>query len=213
MTRFLAFLRGFHRDRRGLALTEFALASPLVITLGLYGLESANLALAHMKVAQVAANLADTTSRIGIDSPLSLKIIREADINDAFQAVRLQGGNYNIGTNGRVILYSLENDAGGNPWVHWQRCLGKLNVAPTYTASSAGLGPTGAKIKAPTGQAVMFVEVQYDYQPLISNRLLGAKRIKSTAAFIVRDPRDLTDTNNPNNTAGAPVAACTLFNP
>ena len=213
MRRIRSLIARLRSDDRAIAMTEFALAAPLVVTLGLYGLEAANLALVNMRISQVTANLADTASRIGIDSNLSLKQIRELDINDAFQAVRLQGGNYNIGTNGRVILYSLENDAGGNPWVHWQRCLGKLNVAPTYTASSAGLGPTGAKIKAPTGQAVMFVEVQYDYQPLISNRLLGAKRIKSTAAFIVRDPRDLTDTNNPNNTAAAPVAACTLFNP
>ena len=75
------------------------------------------------------------------------------------------------------------------------------------------MGPSGSEIKAPQGLAVMFVEVQYDYQPLISNRLFGAKRIKSTSAFIVRDPRDLTNANNPANPAPAVTAStCNLYN-
>jgi hypothetical protein len=220
MNRIATFLRRLRRNQTAIAMTEFALASPLVVTLGLYGLESANLALAHMKVAQVAANLADTTSRIGIDSPLSLKQIREADINDAFQAVRLQGGKMKITDYGRVILSSLETNASDGQWIHWQRCVGKLNVTSTYGNAGdgatgtafAGMGPSGSQIKAPKGLAVMFVEVQYDYQPLISNRLFGAKRIKSTSAFIVRDPRDLSNTNNPANPAPTVTAStCNLF--
>jgi hypothetical protein len=221
MSRISAVLRRLRSDQKALALTEFALASPLVITLGLYGLESANLALAHMRVAQVAANLADTTSRIGIDSPLSLKQIRETDINDAFQAVRLQGGTMKITDYGRVILSSLETNASKGQWIHWQRCVGKLNVSSSYGnagdgatgTSFKGMDPSGSEIKAPDGLAVMFVEIQYDYQPLISNRLFGAKRIKSTSAFIVRDPRDLTNANNPINPAPAVTAStCNLYN-
>jgi hypothetical protein len=213
-------LRRLRRDNRAIALSEFALASPILLTLGLVGMESANLALVNMRISQIAANLADTTSRIGQDSQLSTKQIRETDINDAFQAVRLQGSNYNVTTYGRVILSSLETNASGGQWIHWQRCVGKLNVASSYGAAGAGatgtsfpgMGPSGAEIKAPVGQSVMFVEVQYDYQPLISNRFFGAKRIKSTSAFIVRDPRDLSNANNPSNPAPTVTASsCSVY--
>jgi Flp pilus assembly protein TadG len=214
------FLRRLRRDRRGIAMSEFALASPIFLILGALGVESANYALVSMKVSQIAANLADTTSRIGQDNPLSLKQIRESDINDAFQAVRLQGGNYNITTTGRVILSSLETNASNGQWIHWQRCVGKLAVTSSYGVAGAGatgtalpgMGPSGSEIKAPVGQSVMFVEVQYDYQPLITNRFYGGKRIKSTAAFIVRDPRDLSNANNPANPAPtATASSCNTY--
>lgn len=220
MIRIVSLLRRLRSDTRAIALSEFALASPLILTLGLVGVESTNLALVHMKVSQIAANLADTTSRIGQDSVLSLKQIRETDINDAFQAVRLQGGNYNITTHGRVILSSLETNASKGQWIHWQRCVGKLAVTSSYGVAGngatgtgfAGMGPAGAEIKAPEGQAVMFVEIQYDYQPLISNRFFGPKRIKSTAAFIVRDPRDLSNANNPSNpTPTVTASSCSVY--
>jgi Flp pilus assembly protein TadG len=201
------------RDRSGLALTEFALVTPIMLTLGLYGLEAANLALVNMRISQIASNLADTTSRIGLESPLALKQIRESDINDVFQAVRLQGGTYNVTTNGRVTLSSLERNSSGGQWIHWQRCVGQgRDSSGAFFASTfgnagagatgtalAGMGPTGAEIQAPANQAVMFVEVAYTYQPLVSARLFGTPVIRTTASFIVRDIRDLTDANNPSN--------------
>ena len=220
MIRIASLLRRLARDDRAIALSEFALASPLILMLGMVGVESSNLALVHMRVSQIAANLADTTSRVGQDSVLSLKQIRETDINDAFQAVRLQSGNYNITTYGRVILSSLETNASNGQYIRWQRCVGKLNVTSSYGVagngatgtSFPGMGPSGAEIKAPNGQAVMFVEIQYDYQPLISNRFFGPKRIKTTSAFIVRDPRDLSSANNPSNPAPTVTASsCSVY--
>lgn len=215
MSKFFARLGAARRallgDQSGLALTEFALAAPLVMTLGLYGLEAANMAIVQMRIGQISANLADTTSRIGETSPLSLKRIRESDINDAFQAVRLQGGRYDITEHGRVILSSLERNVDGGQWIHWQRCAGKKDFASSYGAqgdgetgtSFAGMGETGKEIQAPATSAVMFVEVRYEYQPLISASLFGNKILHSTAAFLVRDKRDLSDANNPINPASA----------
>lgn len=210
------------RAESGLAMTEFALVTPFMAVLGLYGLESANLAIAHMRMSQISANLADTVSRIGESSPTALKRIRESDINDAFQAVRLQSGSYGLTTNGRVILSSLEQNAStpAGQWIHWQRCVGLKNVTSSYGVAGngatgtgfAGMGPTGQKIEAPAGSAVMFVEIVYDYQPLISNSLLGAKVIRAKSAFLVRDRRDLTPVNNPSNPSPTSTpSTCNLF--
>ena len=224
MSKLFARLRAARRalvgDQSGLALTEFALAAPLVMTLGVYGLEAANMAIVQMRLGQISANLADTASRIGETSPLSLKRIRESDINDAFQAVRLQGGQYDITEHGRVILSSLERNADDGQWIHWQRCAGKKDFPSNYGAqgdgetgtSFSGMGVTGSEIQAPAASAVMFVEVTYEYQPLISASLFGNRILRSTAAFLVRDKRDLSDANNPTNPASAATpSTCDKF--
>lgn len=216
----LRLVRSLRRDQSGLALTEFALTAPLVMTMGLFGLEAANMARAHMRISQITSTVADTTSRVGEDNLLTQKRIRESDINDAFEGVRAQSGSYDITTHGRVILTSLEQNPVGGQWIRWQRCVGLKNVASSYGTVVAdgatrtnvpGMGDPGDEIMAPPDSAVMFVEVVYDYQPLFSNSLFGAKTIRSKAAFLVRDRRDLTAGNNPRPETGVAASNCTQF--
>src|SRR6185503_15543764 len=108
-----------------------------------YGLEAANLALVNMKISQIATNLADTASRVGLDSSLALKQIRESDIDDSFQAVILQGGTYNVTTNGRFILSSLEQNSSGGQWIHWQRCVGQGKDPSTNAFFASSYGNAG----------------------------------------------------------------------
>jgi Flp pilus assembly protein TadG len=214
-------------DRSGLALLEFALGLPLVLSLGLYGVETANLALANLRISQIALNLADNASRVGIASTLNTVQLREVDMNDVLQASRLQGAKINLSKYGRVIVSSLENPS-GTQRIHWQRCFGLMKGAdydssygttkvtdgtgnPTTTnrgtdvstgkGTNAGMGDTGAKVTAPLNSGVMFVEVNYQYQPIAPDWLTGPKRLHYIASFIVRDNRDFTQIYNPNPAA------------
>lgn len=209
------------RDTRGVALIEFAYATPVIMVMGLYGLELSSFALANLRASQIASNLADTTSRIGENIPLANKRIREIDINDALQAVRLQSGGIDLPNKGRIILSSLERNASGGQWIHWQRCLGRKNVTHRYGVAGngstgtafPGMGDPGREIQAPPASAVMFAEVVLDYKPVVSERLLGPKVIRAKAAFLVRDRRDLAAANNPWNPAPtATAASCAVFN-
>ena len=53
-------------------------------------------------------------------------------------------------------------------------------------------GPTGSKIVPPAAGAIMFVELFYEYEPMITTAFFGRPRINYSASFIVRDKRDLT---------------------
>lgn len=200
----ISSVRRLRRDESGLALIEFAYVMPVVFTLGMLGLEIANFALTNMKVSQIALALADNASRVGETSALSLKRLRERDINDVLQGARLQAQNMKILQNGRVTLSSLEVNDDGGQWIHWQRCIGMKPYDSSYgTAGDGmtgtdfpGMGKPGKEVKAPPQTAVMFVEINYDYQPIIAGWLLGQQRIHSTASFIVRDQRDLTQVYN-----------------
>lgn len=216
----LAGLIAIGRNRKGLAFVEFAYALPLFTGLALYGLEMSNLALANLRVSQIASNLADTASRVGEHSGLARKQIREMDINDAFQAARIQGETHDMTERGRIILSSLERNKNGGQWIHWQRCIGRGIFTSSFgTAgdgrtgtSFPGMGRSGEEIQAPSDSAIMFVEVAYRYKPLINASLLGAPVLRAHAAFLVREPRDLDSTNNPDNPApAAPVASCGVY--
>jgi hypothetical protein len=221
MTQRLSKLRAFasrlRSDTSGLALTEFAFAMPILLSMGMLGIEVSNLALTHMKVSQAALNLADNISRVGEDSALSLQKLYESDVNDSFHAARLQGTGIGLLTNGRVILSSLQRNASGGQWIKWQRCVGQkawsshygvVNDGVTGT-SFAGMGKPTKEIQAPPNGAVMFVEISYNYHPLVGNFFMQDQVINSTAAYIVRDNRDLTQLYQ--HTPADPVASCNIY--
>lgn len=200
-TRLLALLR---ENRSGVALIEFAYSLPAVMGMGMYGVETANMAQTHLRVSQVALMLADNASRAGVDATGgTIQQLREIDINDVMQGVRLQSGGLKLTDNGRVTLSSLETNAQGGQWIHWQRCLG-VKGGPTWDSHYGvagdgatgtgfpGMGKPGQEVQAPLGEAVMFVEVNYQYKPLFGSWLMGAPVISYTASYIVRDKRDLS---------------------
>lgn len=207
--RFLRLRRflGSLRDDRGVAFVELALISPIILLMGVAGMEMANLAVTTMRISQAATHIADNASRIGDTDTLTTRKIYEGDINDLLIGVRLQAGaDIDLYERGRVILSSLERNSSGGQWIHWQRCMGKKVAASAYggegTGASgtafAGMGKTGSVVTAAPGEAVMYVEVIYDYQPLIRNSFtqafLPTQSIRSEAAFNVRSSRDLTGT-------------------
>ncbi len=189
----------------GVSIVEFALALPIIMLVAVGGLECANVALAHLRVSQIATTTADTSARI-------LTQMDETDVEEAFAGVDVMGNRINFATNGRVVLSSLEpnGQTGGNAGqkITWQRCHGSLNVAPSYGRQGAGatnatlatgMGPTGKKITASSGTAVMFVEVTYRYQPLIYD-ILNVGNIRYEAAFNVRERTSFGITNTQSRT-------------
>ena len=214
-------LRHLRRANSGMAMVEFAFFAPILFLLGMGGTELANLAVTHMRISQAAMHIADNASRIGERDTLSAQRIFESDINDLLTGVNLQAGEaVGLYENGRVILSSLEQNSDGGQWIHWQRCMGTKPAASAYgtqgTGASGtdfpGMGPSGEEIQAQANSAVMYVEVVYDYQPIIGNdfaSFLPADEIRSTAAFTVRNSRDLTQIYQ--TSPPADVASCTKY--
>ena len=204
------------RATSGVALLEFALALPILLTLSLTGAELTNYVITRMRVSQMALHLADNAARIGAGSQLEAKKITEADINDLFTGAQLQSGELDLKTNGRVILSDVEPTASGASTykLGWQRCYGnKTSYVPAYPpvgankASLAGIGPVGRQTIAPDGGVAMFVEVYYEYKPLVKTSLSPSTTMVEIASMMVRDRRDTSDdtknadgTTNPNPT-------------
>jgi hypothetical protein len=219
--RFARALARLKACRGGVAATEFALCLPFLLGAGLMGLDVANRAIVQTQVAQLAAQIADNASRIGDTSTLQDRKIYESDIDDLLRGAAVQGGNrLDLFEHGRVIISSLEVVPGTDDqqYIHWQRCAGKKIHASSYgaegdglTGGLAGMGPPGEEVWAFPDEAVIFVEVAYDYQSLVGQRFGLSGEIVSTASFTVRDDRDLTqiyqrDPANPDT-----VARCSAY--
>lgn len=214
MARLRSFLRALGLSQHGVAAVELAIIMPILLIALLSGAEMAWYMMVNLRVSQVALQVADNASRIGDSSTLSNRKIYEADINDVMLGAHLDGGRMlDLLSNGRIIVSSLQVDGTGQQFIKWQRCKGMKNVSSSYGLANdiktAGMGPAGQEVTAPADDAVIFVEIQYDYRPLVSSALIGDKTIRSTAAFNVRDSRDLTQVYQ-TAPAGA-VAGCSTF--
>lgn len=204
----------------GLAATEFAMTFPVVLALGLTGMEMVNRTIVTMQINQIAVQLADNASRIGDESMLQDRRIYESDLQDLFYGAELQAGeSLDLYGQGRVIISSLEVVPGtSNQYIHWQRCMGRLNAPSTYgnegdglTGGFPGMGLPGEEVLAFPDEAVMFVELSYEYEPLIGNPFGSPTRIHSRASFTVRDDRDLSQIYQKDAANPATVASCGTF--
>lgn len=211
--RLRALLIALRQDATGLAMIELAYGLPLFLALGLGGIELANLSVARMRVSQLGAMVSDNAARVGTTpNGQALKKVYEGDINDIFEAVKIQGQTIDFVNRGRVIVSSLQQNASGGQWIAWQRCYGNKTWNSTYGNAGdgktgtafTGMGPAGTQIQAPANNQVMFVELAYDYKALVEPFAQGLQymglRVDNQVltykqAFIVRDPRTPGDSN------------------
>lgn len=223
LPRFARLLKRLARDERANSLIEFTLAAPIALYFGAFAIEAARRGMVQMKLSQIALNLADNVSRTGLTSNLGVTQFRESDVVEAFNAARLQGEGIELTTRGRIILSSLQKDSTGN-YIAWQRCVGMKNATSSYgdvgTTNTAratvasGIGPAGQKVNpSGTDSAVMFVELVYDLpRQFFETGFFGDATIKYTAAFIVRDRRDLTGgTSGIYSVTGVTPMTCNLY--
>ena len=205
------------RCTSGLALVEFAFSLPVLLALGLLGLETANYAIVNLKISNIAMITADNAARVR-DS------IDEADVIELMTGAKMSGEGIDFAENGRIILSSVEPNTAGpddestGQWIRWQRCDGRKNVVSSYGPQGTGeddddlqyVGDADNPISAADGTAVMVVEVVYDYQPVIPNSFLEGRQIRYVSAFNVRQ-RVNQALNNAGNLSNAQRRTCNHF--
>ena len=192
------------RDRSGVSVVEFAIITPFILSIALYGLEVAYMNSVDMKISEIALSLADNASRIGqTDNSVVTPTVSEGDINEVMRGAQEQAAGLDFAARGRIILSSLERDAAtGKQYIRWQRCYGRLSRQSAYGNDStrnglngtalAGMGSGPTKITASANSAVMFVEVYYQHRGLMGDLFVDNPVMRKEGAFLIRDNRNLT---------------------
>lgn len=193
------------RNQSGLAMVEFAMAFPFFAALTIGGIEIANYASVVMTVNQITLHAADNAARMGSNTPDGNRQISEKHINDVFQGAMREGASISLEAKARVIMSSFEEvdpfvESAPRYRIRWQRCDGdktsyKSNYGDPKSATSVtGIGRAGRQVSPPPGGTLMFVEVQYNYTPMLVNGFtrITSHTINQIASMVVRDGRDLT---------------------
>jgi Flp pilus assembly protein TadG len=208
-------LQTFRNDISGIALIEFAYSLPLLVGLGMYGTEAAMYVQANMKVSQIALAVADNASRVGDNSDLAVKQIYEGDVNTILSGAGTMSNMNDFYDHSRIVISSVEQNAAGKPYIHWQRCRGDIGYVSPYgvqgtgkldNALADGIGPANQKAKPIPGSAVIFAEVAMDYKAIFGLAPFSNNRIVHTASMAVRDQRDLSEIYN--STQAEFVSSC-----
>lgn len=194
-----AFLRRLAQDRCAATIVEMGVSMPLLMGLALAGVEIVSLATLHVRLNQLTITVADNASRAKQAQVNGAPQFREYDVNQVFTGARLSVNDLNLPKNGRIILSSLEMNAQGGQWIHWQRCYGSKTYTSRYGVEGTGItgttfkgmGNGTFKMTADSGTAIMFVEVAYNYTPLFLTGIVQGKVLRKEAAVYVRDDRDL----------------------
>lgn len=214
--------RSLAKDQSGLAVLEFALILPIFVSLGMYGLEIANMAMIQMQVSQMALSVADNASRLGqSDNSAVTPTVSETDVDSVMFGAMKQGATINFQTNGRIILSSLERDAfTGKQYIHWQRCKGNLTGQSSIYGNDSGnnglgagqnitgVGGASGTVTALANSAVMVAEVYYRYNGVFGTMFTDRRVYRQQANLIIRDNRNLTPTGVADGLTGNTIASC-----
>ncbi|SFN69103.1 TadE/TadG family type IV pilus assembly protein [Sphingomonas sp. OK281] len=163
--------RGLFRDRRAVAMLEFALMLPLFLGFLLTAIEFANYIMANNRVQRMAAMSADLVAQSGTGDIG----IGEGQIYDLFSALDLTSRPYDLRNDGRIVITGVRGtDTDNNGTVEnrilWQRFDGGYVIAP-----QVGCNKTTAVATLPNGRRMLLdeilfhVQVSYKYRPIMSD--------------------------------------------
>jgi Flp pilus assembly protein TadG len=164
------------RNEGGIALVEFALVLPVLMTLFYGTIEVTRYILISQKVEKLAHSVADLTAQSAVTTTASL--------NQVMAAASDIMSPYSMTTNGKVIISSLYRPAGvANASINW-----RYEGGGSYAASSM-LGAVGDAPAMPAGftfderENVISAEVYYEFSPMISNQFFGTKTVYRVAFY------------------------------
>lgn len=181
-----SLFRPLAQDASGLAMIEFAFAAPLLLVLGLGGIEAANYAVASLRVSQIAMTVADNAGRVRT-------ALDENDINDIMSGGKMIGSGINFAANGRIILSDLEqrttttgsggvgtkttaNPNGYRQFIRWQRCAGDLEIQSAYgkPLTAAGAAVTNLDDTTNADHGAVETASALDYMGAATNPISAA---------------------------------------
>ncbi len=177
--RYLQFgrmMRRFGEAQQGIAMVEFALALPVLMTLFYGTIEVTRYVLITQKVEKLAHAVADMTAQSATATT--------ATLNQVMAAASDIMNPYEMNSNGRIMISSLYRAAGAtDATVSWRH-----EGGGTLSATST-LGAVGSTPVMPTAFAfeerenVIAGEVYYQFSPLISSQFFGTTTIYRIAFY------------------------------
>lgn len=162
-------------DRSGVAVIEFALLLPVLLTLLLGSFETARLLLAYLKLEAAAETAADLVAQTAPNTVLQSSDF--TNITDAVEQVMTP-----LPTSGMEVAYASVTYSTGSPVIDWHT---EINGAPAITAGSLPDSVSAATLGSETNgslDSVIVVQLTYPYVSPVSY-VLSANFTLTESAF------------------------------
>ncbi|MGD1954320.1 MAG: TadE/TadG family type IV pilus assembly protein, partial [Sphingomonadales bacterium] len=161
------------RDQRGSVLLELAFAMPVMIMVVFGGVELTRFLINAQKINRVAMSTADLVSQS--------REITEADVNNMFVASQAVMGNSTLTDQGNVIISSVTRTGDDPPKVKWQRDASGNHSGQSDIGTPNGNANLPTDVVLDAGDGVSVVEVFYNHQPLLFDKVVGNQDIYQIA--------------------------------
>ena len=170
------YARRFYRQQQGIAMVEFAVALPVLMTLFYGTIEVTRFVLITQKVEKLAHAVADMTAQSPTATIATLDQVMVA-ASDIMKP-------YAMNTNGRIIINSLYRaPEAADATINWRyqgggtlsaiSALGLVNTAPAMPSA----------FTFDERENVIAAEVYYQFSPLISSEFFGTRTIYRVAFY------------------------------
>jgi len=160
-----SFLRRLKSDRRGVTIVEFALVSPVLVTMIIGGFEISRYVLLQQKLNGVSASMADLVAQA--------ETLSAAELNSLFTSVDYLVKPFEMGSSGVVIVSSIGAVNGAPPTVFWQRTGGGTMTHASEFGSEGQPATLPAGFVIRSGESLIVAEVYYDYSPLLGDQFVA----------------------------------------
>lgn len=163
----------FIRNRRGVAMVEFAMILPVLMLLAAGSFEVARYALIMQKLDRIVATLSDLVARSGSET------MSATQISNIMDSAFFMAQPFDISGESMMILTSVEGRAGQAPQILSQRTAGVVTGAGSAVGSTingdatlptafpdAGSGETLSE-----GETLIVAELVYNYTPYLIGSL------------------------------------------
>ena len=166
------FLRRFRRDRRGVALVEFALIFPMLILLYFGGYEVCRMTATYRKLTDTTVEVANVTAQYNS--------VSASDVATIFAATSQIMAPYPTASLS-MVLSEVTTDANSVATVTWSKA---YNGATALVAGSAVTMPTG--LAAPSSNYIL-VQSSYSYTPTVGSAFIATVPMTSSIYIIPRN--------------------------
>jgi Flp pilus assembly protein TadG len=156
----MGLLSRLHRDRRGVAMLELALALPLLLVLFIGGYDVVRLLVLNQKLDRLARAMADLATQG--------RSISTADLQQIYEVTDSVMWPFNFASSGRIVISGLKAN-GSNVKVTWQ-----ATGAGSFSAASR-IGTQGGTAHLPSGftlsgsETSVAAEAFFDFRPVFSS--------------------------------------------
>ncbi len=159
----------FIRNRRGVAMTEFAMMLPILMMIAAGSFEVARYALIMQKLDRIVATLSDLVARSGSEN------MTELQISNILDSAYFMARPFDINGQSMMILTSVEGRNNQAPFILSQRVEGDVSgkESPVGTAVNgdamlpAAFPDNGGGETLADGETLIVAELFYNYSPYL----------------------------------------------